>query len=324
MKEHNSILMYQSDMPTDVNTADDNHSQPPLPELKAQSDVGVPRPLSSAATTEPSMRSKSAATKAKRTRATEEAPSLPVAAHIQSEVKKAVEELENRLDVSDTVTSVAFDVNDILPEAAEEMGAEATIRFLKAKVRVMQEEVDRLYLKSNEHEKENNDLKLKLKDLVEQNSKLQNSYQQAESMSDRNRQAMESLKHKCEGLEAQLAATKKELEEQKLSQKKAASSQSSVEVRLNRALEEAEKYRTALQKERAEAKELSKHDKQQLEHLVSENRQLEKQKAELMTGFKKQLKLIDILKRQKMHIEAAKVLNFTEEEFIKALDWGAS
>lgn len=56
MKEHNSILMYQSDMPTDVNTADDNHSQPPLPEVKAQSDVGVPRPLSSAATTEPSMR----------------------------------------------------------------------------------------------------------------------------------------------------------------------------------------------------------------------------------------------------------------------------
>lgn len=81
---------------------------------------------------------------------------------------------------------------------------------------------------------------------------------------------------------------------------------------------------------------------------MSENRQLEKQRAELMTGFKKQLKLIDILKRQKvtfyacqilcgslsnhippppviqMHIEAAKVLSFTEEEFIKALDWGAS
>ena len=92
----------------------------------------------------------------------------------------------------------------------------------------------------------------------------------------------------------------------------------------DRAVEEAEKYKSALQKERTEAKELSKRDKQQLEQLVSENRQLEKQRAELMTGFKKQLKLIDILKRQKMHIEAAKVLSFTEEEFIKALDWGAS
>jgi len=25
-----------------------------------------------------------------------------------------------------------------------------------------------------------------------------------------------------------------------------------------------------------------------------------------------------------MHIEAAKMLSFTEEEFVKALDWGAS
>ena len=31
--------------------------------------------------------------------------------------------------------------------------------------------------------------------------------------------------------------------------------------------------------------------------------------------------LVPILKRQKLHMEAAKMLSFTEEEFVKTLDW---
>uniref|UniRef100_A0A8C0QRZ2 Uncharacterized protein n=1 Tax=Chelonoidis abingdonii TaxID=106734 RepID=A0A8C0QRZ2_CHEAB len=62
-------------------------------------------------------------------------------------------------------------------------------------------------------------------------------------------------------------------------QKQASTSQSATEVRLNRALEEAERYKMELNK---------------------------------------------LKQSNKMHIEAAKMLSFTEEEFMKALEWGIS
>lgn len=62
-------------------------------------------------------------------------------------------------------------------------------------------------------------------------------------------------------------------------------------------------------------------DRSLLDSAEAKNKLLERQKADLIAAFKKQLRLIDVLKRQKAHLEAAKLLSFTEEEFVKALDW---
>ena len=51
------------------------------------------------------------------------------------------------------------------------------------------------------------------------------------------------------------------------------------------------------------------------EKLIQENKKLEKQKNDLYSAFKKSLKLCSILKKQKVHLENARLLAFTEEEF---------
>uniref|UniRef100_A0A8C6B5S1 Testis expressed 9 n=1 Tax=Monodon monoceros TaxID=40151 RepID=A0A8C6B5S1_MONMO len=98
-----------------------------------------------------------------------------------------------------------------------------------------------------------------------------------QSQTEKYKTLFEEASKKCDGLQQELSSVERELENKRRLQKQAAASQSAMEVRLNRALEEAEKYKLELSK---------------------------------------------LKQNNKMHIEAAKMLSFTEEEFMKALEWG--
>ena len=61
-------------------------------------------------------------------------------------------------------------------------------------------------------------------------------------------------------------------------------------------------------------------EEKEIERLTNEVKKLEKQKNELYIAFKKSIKLCSILKRQKVHLENARLLAFTEEEFKQLLE----
>lgn len=135
------------------------------------------------------------------------------------------------------------------------------------------------------------------------------------------KQAAEAAKKTSEQ-DRLIADLNKDLAAARRNQKKTEQDLNAREVRLNRLIEEVERYKTQLREVKSTEGETQDRSKKDFERLQQDNRRLERQKAELFTAFKKQLKLIDILKRQKLHIEASRLLEFSEEEFMRTLDLG--
>ncbi|KAG7483065.1 hypothetical protein JOB18_038332 [Solea senegalensis] len=213
-------------------------------------------------------------------------------------------------------------VDDHVSHVGDNVGAgisEAQIRVFKAKVEILHEELDQLSCENYKKEDENAKLRAKVKDLEEDRSRLQKTINSQQTQMEKHKASAKESDRKSEALQTQVSALNKEIENLNRSSKQAASAHSSMEVRLNRALEEVERTKTQLSKITHINKDKMKEENQSKENVLAENRMLKKQKADLIVGFKKQLRLIDLLKKQKLHLEAAKLLSFTEDEFTKAL-----
>lgn len=118
----------------------------------------------------------------------------------------------------------------------------------------MQEELNRLAHEINKKDDENSSLSSKVKELEEDRSRLQRTTNIQQTQIDKYKTLAEDSNRKCDGLQQQLTALQKELEGLKRVQKQTVTNHSTTEVRLNRAVEEAERYKMELNKMKQSSK----------------------------------------------------------------------
>eukprot|EP00644_Phytophthora_capsici_P009253 jgi/Phyca11/6546/fgenesh1_pm.PHYCAscaffold_13_\ len=218
-------------------------------------------------------------------------------------------------------------VGPVRPSDPEGLGLEATVRFQKARLRVLQDEADTATAQAEKLERfelqltAQSALKTEIENLKAENVALTKKNQQTQQLLDKQRELSAAQEDKQRILEGQLASAQARVDDSQRAEKLTSQQFRAKDVRLNRALEELEKVKAQLQDEKRSHSEQMV-AKAEYDQVVRDNKKLDKQKGELLAAFKKQMKLIDLLKRQRIHMEAAKMLSFTEAEFSKTLELG--
>ncbi|KAI9348613.1 dolichol-phosphate mannosyltransferase subunit 3-domain-containing protein [Obelidium mucronatum] len=203
----------------------------------------------------------------------------------------------------------------VLGPMEDGIGLEATNRLLKAKLVVVQEEMEKVVKNQGIKDAAIAMLEEKLKFFDEERSKIAKNVQTLQAQVEKSNRSNIDLKARNEILEAERTSLRKELDGLNKERKTTENDVTSKDLRLNRALEEIDKLKQSLAKTNADSKEKIETLKKNQQNLFTDNKKLIKQKAELLSVFKKQNLLIDNLKRQKLHLEAAALLDFSEEEF---------
>ncbi|GLV44691.1 uncharacterized protein CBL_20604 [Carabus blaptoides fortunei] len=133
-----------------------------------------------------------------------------------------------------------------------------------------------------------------------------------------------TLSSKLQIKEAEVSALRKENDTLKNELKTTNTNCANYELRINKLIEELERCRASLKTSKRIEKELRDAHRKELNELAAANKCLKKHIVELSTGFRKQMLLIDNLKKQKMYLESTKLLQIREDEFSKILDWKPS
>jgi len=193
-------------------------------------------------------------------------------------------------------------------------------RLAKARIRALQDELAAQARELRDVHTRLKDRDGELKTLLTEKLAAAKAAKAAQSAVEKERRAAADAAAKADATARELAEARRDADRVSRANKAAEQEQKAREVRLNRALEEVERYRHMAAEARDAGKGGNAEMRKENAALKGDVRRLERQKAELVAAFKKQMKLVDVLKKQKIHLEAARTLQFAEEEFMRTLE----
>ncbi|XP_076293411.1 testis-expressed protein 9 [Lasioglossum baleicum] len=194
---------------------------------------------------------------------------------------------------------------------------ETIVNLFKSKIDILQKELQTLHVEYRkkcdiykDSETEHKKVETKLQNEIES---LQDTIAKLESIN-------KELQSQSQALNTESSIIKKDLDKLQKQIKVLNQQSSNYSMRLNRSLENNNKLRSALKCSQIEEKEL----RNQVRKLQDEKKQtvnnLGKQLTEIVQAFKKQMLVIDNLKKQNACLITIGQLRFTKEDFLRLLD----
>jgi len=194
---------------------------------------------------------------------------------------------------------------------------EALNKYQSSKIESLQNELEKALNELKTKDLEIESLKSAGKTPSQENRKTLNQINALNVQLDKYKNLISDKKNEINGLMEKINEQQKIIDQHSITDRKHKQEISNKDKQIARLIEEVDKLNSNNINPKNQANNLSSKD---IERLTNENKKLEKQKNEIYTAFKKSLKLCSILKRQKVHLENARLLAFTEEEFKQILE----
>lgn len=207
------------------------------------------------------------------------------------------------------------------PDKLEQIGSKGASQYYEAKLKLLQVELIKLQAEHKNKIEENKKLQKVNQSFQEEKDKWYLSHNSSRTRIGKLENQLFCSSTRLQEKSTELTLVKKELESTKKDLKNSVLNANSLEVRLTRAQEENDKLKNALKMAKHEEKEMKETFKKQINDLTSIVKLMEKHKVELLNGFRKQMQLIDNLKKQKMYLESLKIGEISESEYLKILSW---